>query len=201
PLPGTTKADWSLSQLNLNHQFTASVTYDLPIGRGKRFGGNWDGAMNAIVGNWEVDVIERVLSGFPVFVVNSNNQSGVFFQQNSSNQNRPDMTCNANSGPHTLTEWFNTSCFTAATPGELGNAPRAPVSGPRFVNTDFSLIKHFPLPYEGMRVDFRAEFFNLFNHAQFGNPNADINAATQFGVINSTVGNPRVIQFALKFIF
>jgi hypothetical protein len=201
PLPGTTKADWSLSQLNLNHQFTASVTYDLPIGRGKRFGGNWDGAMNAIVGNWEVDVIERVLSGFPVFVVNSNNQSGVFFQQNSSNQNRPDMICNANSGPHTLTEWFNTSCFTAATPGELGNAPRAPVSGPRFVNTDFSLIKHFPLPYEGMRVDFRAEFFNLFNHAQFGNPNADINAVTQFGVINSTVGNPRVIQFALKFIF
>jgi hypothetical protein len=201
PLPGTAKADWSLSQLNLNHQFTASVTYDLPFGRGKRFGGSWDGAMNAIVGNWEVDVIERVLSGFPVFIVDSNNQSGVFFQQNASNQNRPDMTCNANSGPHTLTEWFNISCFTAATPGELGNAPRAPVSGPRFVNTDFSLIKHFPLPYEGMRVDFRAEFFNLFNHAQFGTPNPDINAGSQFGVINSTVGNPRVIQFALKFIF
>jgi Carboxypeptidase regulatory-like domain len=201
PLPGTTKADWSLSQLNLNHQFTASVTYDLPFGRGKRFGSGWDGAMNSIVGNWEVDVIERILSGFPVFVVNSNNQSGVFFQQNASNQNRPDMTCNADGGPHKLTEWFNTSCFTPAAVGELGNAPRAPVSGPRFVNTDFSLIKHFPLPYEGMRIDFRAEFFNLFNHAQFGNPNPDINAGTQFGVINSTVGNPRVIQFALKFIF
>jgi hypothetical protein len=201
PLPGTAKADWSLSQLNLNHQFTASVTYDLPFGRGKRFGSSWDGAMNTIVGNWEVDVIERVLSGFPVFIVDSNNQSGVFFQQNASNQNRPDMTCNANSGPHTLTEWFNTACFTRAASGELGNAPRAPVSGPRFVNTDFSLIKHFPLPYEGMRMDFRAEFFNLFNHAQFGTPNPDINAVGQFGVINSTVGNPRVIQFALKLIF
>ena len=201
PLPGTTKADWGLSQINLNHQFTASVTYNLPFGRGKRFGSDWSGAMNAIVGNWEVDVIERILSGFPVFVVNSNNQSGVFFQQNASNQNRPDMTCNANGGPHTLTEWFNTSCFTPALPGELGNAPRAPVNGPDFVNTDFSLIKHFVLPYEGMRVDFRAEFFNLFNHAQFGTPNPDINAGSQFGVINSTVGNPRVIQFALKFIF
>jgi hypothetical protein len=201
PLPGTTKADWSLSQLNLNHQFTASVTYDLPFGRGKRFGSDWNGVMNSIIGNWEVDVIERILSGFPVFVVDSNNQSGVFFQQNASNQNRPDMICNANGGPHRLTEWFNTSCFAPAPVGELGNAPRAPVSGPRFVNTDFSLIKRFPLPYEGMRIDFRAEFFNLFNHAQFGAPNSDINAGSQFGVINSTVGNPRVIQFALKFIF
>jgi hypothetical protein len=75
------------------------------------------------------------------------------------------------------------------------------VSGPHFVNTDLSLIKHFPLPYEGMRLDFRAEFFNLFNHAQFGTPNPDINAGPQFGVINSTVGNPRVIQFALKLMF
>jgi uncharacterized protein YdiU (UPF0061 family) len=69
------------------------------------------------------------------------------------------------------------------------------------VNTDLSLIKHFMLPYESMRLDFRAEFFNLFNHAQFGEPTADINAGTQFGVINSTVGNPRVIQFALKLMF
>ena len=86
--------------------------------------------------------------------------------------------------------------------GELGDAPRAPVNGPDFVNTDFSLIKHFALRYrEGMRVDFRAEFFNLFNHAQFGTPNGDINAGSQFGVINSTVNNPRLIQFALKLIF
>ena len=99
PLPGTTKADWSLSQLNLNQQFTASVTYDLPFGKGKQFGSSWSGPLNAIAGNWEVDVIERVTSGFPLFVVNSNNQSGVFFQQNASNQNRPDMMCNPNTGP------------------------------------------------------------------------------------------------------
>jgi hypothetical protein len=201
PLPGTTKADWGLSQLNLNQQFTASVTYDLPFGKGKRFGSDWSGATNAIAGNWEVDVIQRVLTGFPVFIVNSNNESGVFFQQNASNQNRPDMTCDPNSGSHTLGQWFNTSCFAPALPGELGNAPRAPVSGPRFVNTDFSIIKHFVLPYESMRLDFRGEFFNLFNHAQFGTPNNDINAGTQFGVINSTVGNPRVVQFALKLTF
>ncbi len=201
PLPGTTKADWSLSQINVNNQFTASVTYDLPFGKGKRYGSGWSGPLEAVAGGWEVDVIERVLSGFPVFVIDSNNQSGVFFQQNASNNNRPDMTCSPTSSHHTLTEWFNTSCFTPAPVGELGNAPRAPVNGPDFVNTDFSLIKHFPLHREGMRVDFRAEFFNLFNHAQFGTPNGDINAGFQFGVINSTVNNPRLIQFALKLLF
>ena len=73
----------------------------------------------------------------------------------------------------------------------------------RPVNTDFSAIKHFILPYrEGMGVDFRAEFFNLFNHAQFGLPNADLaGSAGTFGLINTSVNNPRLIQFALKLNF
>ena len=202
PLPATTKADWGLSQLNLNNQFTASIIYDLPWGRGKALGSNWSAPINAVAGNWQINMIERVLSGFPVFVFNSNNQSGVFFQQNASNNNRPNETCNPQSGPQSLTEWFNTACFVPAPAKELGNAPRAPVNGPDFVNTDFSAIKNFPMSFrEGMNLQFRAEFFNLFNHAQFGTPNADINAGSQFGVINSTVNNPRVIQFALKLTF
>jgi hypothetical protein len=70
------------------------------------------------------------------------------------------------------------------------------------VNTDFSAIKHFLLPYrEGLRLDFRAEFFNLFNHAQFGLPGADISTPSTFGIINTSVNNPRVMQFALKLYF
>ena len=202
PLPGSDKLDWGLSQINVDNQFTASVTYNLPIGKGKRFGSNWNGALDSILGNWEVDVIQKILSGFPVFVINSNNQSGVNFQQNASTVNRPNQTCSAESSHPTLNQWFNTSCFAAAPVGELGNASRTPVSGPDFVNTDFSLIKHFKLPYrEGMQVDFRAEFFNLFNHAQFGLPNSDIGTPSLFGIVNSTVNNPRVIQFALKLRF
>ncbi len=208
PLPGSSKLDWGLSQLNVDHQFTASVTYDLPFGKGKRFGSNWSGPLIPILGNWEVDVIQRILSGFPVFMVNSINESGVNFQQNAASTNRPDQTCSAQSSHPSLTEWFNSSCFTAAAPGELGNAVRAPISGPDFVNTDLSAIKHFRLPFrEGMQIDFRSEFFNVFNHAQFGLPNSDIatgfgspNSAL-FGKINSTVNNPRVVQFALKLSF
>lgn len=228
PLPGTHNADWSLSQLNLNHQFTASVTYDLPFGKGKAFGSNWSGPVNVILGGWEVDAIERAISGFPLFVVNSSNESGVNFQWNGNSLNRPDMvgdpnkggTVSANSGcaapaqVHTLSAWFNPCAFVPAAPGELGDAPRAPINGPRFVNTDLSFVKHFPLPYEGMRLDFRAEFFNLLNHPHFylpggssgmqdiAEPNVSLGQfSPTFGKVSATLNDPRFIQFALKLNF
>jgi len=157
---------------------------------------------NAILGNWEFDVIERVLSGFPIFVLNSEDDSGVGFNSGGNNYNRPDQVCDPKAGNPKLTEWFNTNCFAPAAAGKLGDASRTPVYGPDFVNTDFSAIKHFILPYrDGMRLDFRAELFNLFNHAQFGLPGSDISTPSTFGVINSTVNNPRVMQFALKLNF
>jgi hypothetical protein len=200
PLPNWEKLDWGLSQINLNQTFTASLIYELPVGKGKHFGSTMSGLANQILGGWEVTVIERATSGFPVFIVDSNNQSGVNFENNGNSLNRPNQTCAPFSGASTLGEFFNTSCYSAPLSGQLGNASRTPLSGPGFVNTDFSAIKHFLLPREGMRLDFRSEFFNLFNHAQFGQPGGDINSTT-FGVINTTVGNPRVIQFALKLAF
>jgi hypothetical protein len=201
PLPGNSKLDWGLSQININHNFTASMIYELPFGKGKRFGNSWNGAANAILGNWELTVIQKATSGFPVFVVDSFNQSGVNFQNNGNSLNRPNQTCNPQSSHHTLSQWFNTACFAAPVAGELGNASRTPVSGPDFVNTDFSVIKHFLLTREGIRLDFRAECFNLFNHAQFATPGADFNSPATFAVVNSTVNNPRLIQFALKLGF
>ena len=220
PLPNTRQADWGLSALNLNHQFTASVTYDLPFGKGKQFGSSWNPVTNAILGNWEVDVIEKVTSGFPLFVVDSANASGVAFSWNGNGLNRPDQVGDPNKGGpegdrtdcpaqvHTLENWFNPCAFAHAAPGKLGNANRAPIYGPRYVNTDLSFIKHIPLPYEGMRLDFRAELFNAWNHPLFylkGGSSAmqDINAgSTSFGVVNGTTDNgQRVMQFALKLNF
>jgi Carboxypeptidase regulatory-like domain len=206
PLPGTAKADWALSQLNLNQQFTASIIYDLPFGQGKAFGSNWSGTVNAILGGWQATVIEKVTTGFPVFVVNSVNESGVNFEDNFATDNRPNQVCNPTGASQTIQHWFNPACFVQAPPGELGTASRTPLSGPNFVNTDFSLIKRFKLT-ESVGADFRAEFFNLFNHAQFGLPNADLAAAagnplsSNFGTVTYTVNNPRLIQFALKLTF
>jgi len=224
PLPGAQKLDWGLSQLNLNDVFTASVLYDLPFGKGKHFGSNWSGPANTLLGNWEINVIERAESGFPLFVVDSADESGVFFFYNGLVLQRPNEVGDPNKpGPegsntncpakiHTLANWFNPCAFAPAPAGELGSAARAPVYGPRFVNTDFSLIKDFPLSIrEGMNLQFRAEFFNLFNHPHFflpgiaGSGEQDINSPSSFGVIsqtiNQTVNDARSIQFALKLRF
>ncbi len=222
PLPGTAKLDWGLSQLNLNNSFTASILYDLPFGKGKRFGADWSGATNAVLGHWQVNLIERATSGFPLFIVDSGDGSGVYFSYNGDTFQRPNEVgdpnkagpvaanpgCAAPSAIHTLQNWFNPCAFVQAPTGELGTAPRAPVYGPRFVNTDFSIIKDFPLPFrEAMNLQFRAEFFNLFNHAQYylngysDIGEQDINTPSSFGVVNNTVNNPRLVQFALRLNF
>jgi len=205
PLPGTQKADWGLSQLNLDDQFTASILYELPFGKGKTYGGDWNAIEDGVLGGWQVNLIEKATSGFPLFLVDSNNQSGVNFEWNGTPLNRPDQICNPHLSHPTNSEWFNTSCFVPAPAGELGDASRAPVSGPRFVNTDFSAFKNFRV-HEGYMVQFRAEMFNLFNHAQFGLTGngvfmQDINSPSTFGIVNETVNNPRVIQFALRLDF
>jgi hypothetical protein len=210
PLPGTARADWGLSQINLNQQFTASVIYDLPFGKGKSIGAGWSRPVDAVLGGWQTTLIEKVTTGFPVFIVNSVNESGVNFEDNFATDNRPIQTCDPTAIQQTIQRWFNPGCFTQAPVGELGTASRTPLSGPKFVNTDFSLIKRFRIT-ERVGADFRAEFFNLFNHPQFGLPNADLSAGTVGGVkqplnptlgtITYTVNNPRLTQFALKFTF
>jgi hypothetical protein len=203
PLPNWQNLDWSLSQINLDHSFTGSVIYDLPFGRGKTFGSNWNTAANTIAGNWQVTLIEHISSGFPVPLIDSFNQSGTAFNTggNDNNFNRPNRVsgCDPYAANHSQHQWINSACFVAPPSGELGNAARVPVTGPDFVNSDFSVIKQFPLPRE-MGLNFRAEFFNLFNHPQFGAPIADINAPG-FGSVNSTVNNPRLVQLALKLSF
>jgi hypothetical protein len=221
PLPNWNKLDWARSQINLNNNFTASIIYDLPFGKGKRFGNDWSNPINSLLGNWQVTVIEKITSGFPAFVVDSENASGVNFQNNGNSLNRPDEVGDPNkAGPvaanpgcvaptkiHTTSNWFNPCAFAAPAAGELGNANRAPLSGPGFVNTDFSVIKQFALPWEGVGLNFRAEFFNLFNHPQLGLPvspvngYADINGGAGFSAISFTVNNPRVLQFGLKLTF
>lgn len=229
PLPGTQRLDWGLSQLNVDDQFTASVLYQLPVGKGKHFGSNWGGVPNAVLGGWQVNVIEKATSGFPLFLIDGSNPSFVNFQWNGSSLDRPiqisdpyragpvmnnsNALCHAldtaggiaPSAVHNNAVWFNPCAFDHAPSGELSTLPRAPLSGPRFVNTDLSVFKNF-LVHEGYNLQFRAEFFNLFNHAQFdllGNSTymQDINSPSSFGLVNETVNNPRVIQFALRLDF
>ena len=203
PLPNWRKLDWALSQIDLNQSFVASVIYDLPFGKGKQFGSDWNNVTNTLLGGYQVTVIQRISSGFPDPLIDTNNQSGSYFQNggNGDNWNRPNQVvgCNVRGAQNGRIQFINPSCFVAPPIGQLGDASRVPVTGPDFVNTDFSVIKQFPLPRE-MGLNFRAEFFNLWNHAQFGLPVNDV-SAVGFGAVNSTVNNPRLVQFALKLTF
>ncbi len=205
PLPNWQNLDWGLSQINVNHNFTGSVIYELPWGKGRHWGNNWNTATNMILGGWETTVIEHATSGFPIFPIDTNVSGVNLLNANGSTLIRPNMTCNPALSHPSLSEWFNTACFSQPASGELGNAPRTlSVAGPDFVNTDFSVVKHF-MPRENMRLDFRTEVFNLFNHPQFGAPGyqgsgADFNSPT-FASVNYTVNNPRLFQFALKLAF
>ena len=205
PLPNWSNLDWALSQINLNNSFTASVIYDLPFGRGKKFGSNWNNVTNSLLGGWQLTVIQKITSGFPDPLITSVNSSGVTFNNggNGANFNRPDQVpgCNPYVGNHgPQQQYLNPACFVLPAKGFLGNASRVPVSGPDFVNTDFSVIKQFALPWENMGLNFRAEFFNLFNHAQFGLP-VNVVGGTGFGQVTSTVNNPRLMQLGLKLTF
>ena len=203
PLPNWQNLDWAPSQIDLHHNFTASVIYDLPFGRGKKFGNSWSNRTDSILGGWQLTLIERITSGFAFPLLDSVNNSGVSFNTggNGNNFNRPDRVAGCDPyANQTKTQFINPACFTPAPDGQLGNASRVPVYGPDFVNTDFSVIKQFRLPWENMGLNFRTEFFNLFNHAQFGQPISDVSQGA-FGAVNSTVNNPRLVQFGLKLTF
>jgi hypothetical protein len=215
PLPNWGNLDWSLSQINLDQSFSGSVIYNLPFGKGRTFGSNWNQVTDTLLGGYQVTLIERISSGFPVPLIDSNNQSGTTFNTggNDNNYNRPNQIsgCNPYASNHSQHQWINAACFAAPPVGELGDAARVPVSGPDFVNSDFSVIKDFPLPWHEHQagLNFRAEFFNLFNHPEFGMPINDLNygspapgtVSSSFGSVNSTVNNPRLVQLALKLTF
>ena len=143
-----------------------------------------------------MNVISHVGSGFPLGLLTGVNNSGTaltFFG------NRPNQLCSGNLSHHTVQEFFNTACFVDPPPGMLGDAYRTPLYGPNFVNFDASLFKTFTIR-ESDQLEFRTEVFNVLNHPQLANPGTTTDSPG-FGQITQIVNNPRLIQFALKFLF
>ena len=203
PLSVSATADKSLSEINLTHNFVGNLLYDLPVGKGQKLGSNMSGVANAVLGNWHFNTIAHLHSGFPLFMTTAVNNSGTNLGGNSPGSNRPDRVCDGklSGSQQSINEWFDTSCFVDPAPGKLGNAARSSLSGPDFINFDISLLKTMPLANDRAQVQFRSEVFNVFNHPQFGQPGTTEGQGTGFGMIQYTVGNPRLIQFALRIMF
>jgi Carboxypeptidase regulatory-like domain/TonB-dependent Receptor Plug Domain len=193
-LPGYT--DKGLSVIDQTNNLSASVLYQLPFGKGAHFGSSARGFTQALIGNWQTNVIAHIGSGFPMGLYTGVNNSGTELGYLG---NRPDQVCSGKLSHSSVQEFFNTSCFIDPPAGVLGGASRTPLFGPDFVNFDASLFKTFKV-YESARLEFRTEVFNVFNHPQFAFPGTGTDSPG-FGEITQIVNNPRLIQFALKFIF
>ena len=197
--------EYSLSSQNVANRLVVSYVLDLPFGHGKKFGGSATGAKNALIGGWGVDGVTTFQSGFPVKIqyAASTPLSSSGLLGNSTL--RPDVVggCTKGLSVQPLL-WFNPRCLVAPGSWSFGNEPRvdAGLKQDGIANFDFAAFKNFGFG-ERVNLQFRAEFFNLFNSPTFGPPNGTCCIANNgnFGVVNSTVGNPRLIQFGLKLNF
>ncbi|HYL84648.1 MAG TPA: TonB-dependent receptor [Candidatus Angelobacter sp.] len=203
------RAEYGNADFDVRHRFVFSSIYELPFGKGKAFGNSASGLTNQLIGGWQVAGIITASTGnwFTPTDISSNLSTsdcgGTVF-----NCIRPDRIGNPNAKPCVSGTVFNTCAFTSAsTLGSFGNAGRNIIQGPGFQNWDVSLFKTFPIREE-RRIEFRAEFFNAWNHAnpEFTNPDTVAeNRGTELGSaaygFTGFTRPPRRIQFALKFYF
>jgi hypothetical protein len=156
---------------------------------------------NTLLGDWQVDADRKDLFRIPRSPDRQQQPVGYNLQFRRQRQQlqpaQPGLQVQPLRRQPRQHQWINPACFRRAAAGELGNAARVPVVGPDFVNSDFSVIKQFALPRKEMGLNFRAEFFNLFNHPAVRHAGQRYQRAG-FGAVNSTVNNPRLIQLALK---
>jgi hypothetical protein len=194
------------------HVFNGNAVYQLPFGPGKTML-NRSGIASAIAGDWEVTSSALARTGFPVNVLMP---TSYIAPDGASGTERPDRVPGVSLTPpggRRVAEWINPAAF--ATPaGQFGTAPRDLIRGPGTWQMDLSADKTFPLPERG-RLEFRSEFYNVFNHPQLGPPQSTFNPlnSTGFGSIINTVntsvspitpvgtGTPREMQFALRLEF
>jgi hypothetical protein len=189
--------DYAQCYWDAKHVLSAYAVYELPIGHGQQFGQGLPSAVNAVVGNWSINPIVSWHTGFPLSLYGASD-SGT-----GSPENRPDCIGPV-SYPRTIDpgiglQWFSPNSFANAAAGTFGNCQaQGPVIGPGYVDADISLQKNFPIS-ESMKLQFRADFLNAFNHPNFAVPNDSVGTST-FGVTTATQ-DAREMQFALKLYF
>jgi hypothetical protein len=196
------------SDHDVRHRFVFSGLAELPFGKGRKFL-DQDGLINTIAGGWSMTAIMTLQSNSPLTPILSNAN----LDTGKSTGQRPFLIGDPNSGPRRPEQWFNSAALYVPNPAvaaerTYGSIGRNTLEGPNYKSVDVSLLKHIPI-FEGLRTQFRAEFFNLFNYVNFNLPSNTIGvdlltpqrtpdaARNAFGTINSARPS-REIQFALR---
>jgi hypothetical protein len=209
------RCDYANSDFDARHSGTFSIVYELPFGRGKQYL-NAANAMNLFVGGWSVNSLLSARAGLPVNIALSRSSTELI------DGNNVDQRPNRVSGVplylpgRGIHDWINPAAFSLPVVGQWGNAGRNLLTGPPLWQDDSAVEKNFRIT-ERNNVTFRAEAFNIFNRAQYGQPASSLSVTTvngtrmltvpsSFGQITSTVnsaglvgtGTPRVLEFSLR---
>lgn len=203
--------DWGLSALNVTSQASLSGRYELPFGVKRHWLNGGRGLGSRLAGGWQLNGIATLLSGFPFTPQIGANRSE---DGDTRNPDRPSVNPSF-SGPVVLgnpNQWFNPNAFVLPAFGTYGSLGRETLTGPSLATLDISVFKYAPIS-EKVTLQFRAEFFNLLNQANFGPPNATVftngisTASTlpaispTAGLITTTATTSRQVQFGVKMVF
>ena len=202
-IPQNPRADWGPSNFNPRHQASGNFSYDLPFGRGRLVGSNVGSVADKLIGGWSWHGIITAQSGFPFTPLVGSNQSN-----NGDSRNPDRVSINPNFTGRVIlgnpNQWFNPAAFLLPPAGTYGNAGRDILLGPRLTEIDMSLFKTTSIT-ERIKLQFRVECFNLFNHANFGMPVVSTFSSGAVsptaGVISYTTTSQREIQFGLKLLW
>jgi hypothetical protein len=206
------KADWGPSAIDVRHSMNFVGVYDLPFGKGRAFGGDAKGPIEAAFGGWRFATTAILYSGFPVTIFgpdnsNTNNAGWGFSRANQyfpmiiRNRSLQDWWGIDQSADNSLTCPSNGACaYGIAATNTFGTAHNSTERSPGYRQVDMSLFKDFHVWRENHVLGFRADFFNIFNIASYGNPDNNINDST-FGLISSVRSPARQIQLSLHYAF
>ncbi len=200
------KGERSLASQDVSQRLVISYVLDLPVGHGKKYLSGLQGVSDKFVSGWGIDGVTVFQRGFPLKITYGGGTPLSLLGVGIGTL-RPNVTAGCNKSARgtssRLNQWFNTACFTAPPLWGFGSESRVDSSLRQdgVKNFDFSVFKRTTFgPGERMNLEFRTEFFNIFNHAQFAAPNTT-QVSPNFGVVTSTLGNPRQVQFGLRFAF
>jgi hypothetical protein len=197
--PDNLSAERGLAEFDIKQRLTVSYVYELPWGRGRLLGRNWSGPLDVILGGWQISGIHVIQGGLGLTPTLA---GSAVLNLGGERQARPNLVGDPvlPKSERTVQRWFNTAAFATFTPAPqaFGTAGVGIMRGPGFVNSDFTLSKKFAFG-ETRYLQFRAELFNAFNHANFNPPDIRRDAGT-FGQILSAQ-NARIVQFGLKLYY
>ncbi len=170
-------ANYGLSEFNATSTLSGQVAYELPFGSGRHYA--LHGPLDQIVGGWRVSGLFQWHTGVPYTPVIQGSVAdgidpGLTPSFNAGSSLYPDLVGDPHVSNPSISQWFNPAAFANPAFATFGNTGRNTLIGPRFSDVDFSVGKVFPLHIEGISLEFRADMYNVFNHPNFANPDADV---------------------------